>query len=391
MREGISKELPVIDRNVFIVSSPLQVLFSISAKHDFGIGVDSAVLIHIETSNPETNAQTRGMINPEDWGRVVRLDKYPPKGLMARFWRPRAEAGALRKFVKEVEAELGGLVGRVAIAFLGDYREALIRHVGSYLRPDKHYLLDDGSVTPQIAMRRHEDPAISSMADQSHFSFKRIKDTAKSAKVNLALQDPKQLVFYSMYDFPVGIADARVSPQHLKKEAQSSDFRVEPVAWIIGNNHVEGGICTFERYFELMKNYSEFFNFSDFFYLPHRREAPQKVDKICSRLGFTQLKAGMPLEVFIMKRKSRPEYILGTASTVLDSIHWLFDGKQKVICIKLSDDYFLGKKKQHIQLIQAYHEEKKHGQFRVFPDNVFHTSSHDEIVRVLELAPGQGV
>lgn len=345
--------------HLFIAQSPLQVLFSNLSRKARGISFDDAVLLVIEASHGLSNQQMADQFAHDGWTSVMVANTYPPviPANAGKEASQKLKVDALSAFMKQVDGFLAPYNHSFSSVTVGDLRESLVLLVlRDIVRVDSVWAVDDGSVTPQVALNRWQSDVFAHRFDKSNFSRKHFYPVAQGAGLSTPIDTPKHVLFHSIYEFPVAVTDfwQKLDPAMLEMPFENLDVLDE--VWIVGNNHVDGGLTTRDSYIALIENIVNHFDGRTIRYLPHRKESQQHINHLAERLGMTVEIPALPLEMRIIRSGARPSVIAGSASTVFDFLHWYSSGKQERMLVTLPDSYFTGKRSTHLQMIQKYHE-----------------------------------
>jgi hypothetical protein len=345
--------------HLFIAQSPLQVLFSNLSRKARGISFDDSVLLVIEASHGLSNQQMADQVAHDGWTNVRVANTYPPviPSDAGREGAKQLKVDALQAFIRQVSDFLAPYDTRFSSVTVGDLRESLVLLIiRDILKIDSVWAVDDGSVTPQVALSRWNSDAFEDHFDKANFSRKHFYPVAQGAGLATPINPPEHVLFHSIYQFPVPITDywQKLDPRTLDVEFEALDVLDE--VWIVGNNHVDGGLTTRESYIALIENIVNHFDGRTIRYLPHRKESQQHIDHLAEKLGMQVEVPSLPLEMRIIRSGARPSVIAGSASTVFDFLHWYSSGKQERMLVTLPDSYFTGKRSTHLQMIQKYHE-----------------------------------
>lgn len=363
---------------LFLVSSPLQALFAYSAKQDFDLSDDKVLMLHIKTSHNETNKQTSSVIKLFGW----KNHRVLSTSFSSSIWTSSLK-GLLRRISLKRILKIGSKLSNqydFKLIFMGDYREPYMRHFCGLFPTSKIILLDDGSITPQVASYRNKNSNVPKDFDTANFSLKRFLSKQKDLTRHFKLDEPKSITYYSIYRFKTDPGSVIKSPVSILRLFETKAWEIVDEVWLIGNNHVENRITTDVEYFKLLDGYEAFFKGRVIRYFPHRKESREKLAEISRCDGFYVEHVGIPLELYMYSKSLRPSVFVGTASTLIDSLKFLFEGNQMIFCFHLPDSYLCGKRKKHIQLIQRYHEGQKVENFFYLPPSKPSILSYEEVV-----------
>lgn len=339
-------------RALFVLTSPLQYVNALEARHHFQIAAQDAYVALVPSRrHPQSIIQIQNLSAADEWGGRAVLEGVPP---LLTVERPKALRewqilqGA-RKFRAQADAFLEE-VGEIDAIFLGDFRARSFRYLG-WKRPRAEvYLLDDGSITNQAVRFRNDprDPALEKRA----FPQKK-QHQWKLRLAGIPFHAPERMTFFTSYQLRPTRRDEIVahSFERLARDMQSWQ-RLDEI-WFIGSNHPENGISTTTDYLVLLARIRRFFEATPIRYFAHRGEDPAKLSEL-GLMGFDVQQSELPLEVVIAERKVYPKVVGAIASSVVDNLAAIF-GSRVAILLFLTEPHYYRRQKKHLQEIIRYH------------------------------------
>ncbi|TYC67339.1 hypothetical protein FMN63_14770 [Stappia sp. BW2] len=307
-------------------------------------------------SDENTNSQILAESNSSSWPNVKVFDDFP--GDQARRLKPNVpdhlRVQGIRKLKETISKEIGAIRGNISSLTVGDIRELPALMVIEMLGEELVYLIDDGSVAPQVANNRNTFQHLNLQSDSANFRKKHFFELLKSANIRMNLLGPQRVCYQSIYEFNVPLNDyyEKIKPDLLDIKFQ--DLNIADETWIIGTNHLQTKITSPKCYEELLGVYKDRID-GLIKYFPHRKETGGHLNNLKSKWGFERVDWEGPIEDFIFTNMVRPQLVAGTASTVFDYLNWYSKGEQKTAIFKMPERYFTGKRRTHIEIIQKYH------------------------------------
>lgn len=341
---------------VALVSSPLQVLNVWLYCKQEGININDVRLIFVYANSERSNLQTQKVIKryfetePAEVKAHIK-DNYSYE--TNDYWQH--EIHSRQKVIKEIKTALSNSGSNIKTVILGDYRPITFRQVFHFLSEAVNVVLvDDGSVTPEVVEYREgrwKDEVLS-------------KELIKWRPAPIEFKDPyiyfepRSITFFTIYSSIIAkhSNDDIILDNKLFKEWLVKDIKVNNSdAWIIGTNHLEGGITDQYQYFAALSQIVGFLRtFVDkVTYFSHRNEDTNKLELI-SRFYDLHVKAiEVPIEMYIKDSQLIAGNIATIASTVNDTVGTVFNGKVNILQFVPSDKYYTGRRIEHIKKVIA--------------------------------------
>lgn len=339
--------------DLVIVSSPLQYMNAVEQRR---LEDREADLVLIGDRHGAGATVDILMARQAPWRAVHRHGRRPRP---AR-WVPKHARDALdalhRSGLKRLARRLGQAPRRQVV--FGDYRNVSQRVLVSLMRAEETVLLDDGSVTPQAAAYR-ADPERAPEPGQFDLGWFRTA-FARSMFGEYVPADPLRLTFFSIYE-PV-MRERLAEPDRVVGHAYDAWRRGGPgrrgrTIWLLGSDHAEAGICTFEDYRGVILRAAAKLRLeggAELLYRPHRGEAPDKVARIATEAGLAVVRTGAPIELDYLDAAEKPALVAAIASSALDTLAVL-DPELDIARIGTPDGY-LRRRADHIRaVVEAHH------------------------------------
>ncbi|CAA6819447.1 MAG: Unknown protein [uncultured Sulfurovum sp.] len=243
--------------NVFIVSSPLQVMNAIEAVEHFK--TQNNILLVLHTGDKKHLNQMKKMFNFSDWDDIEYI--LLPLKIVDKIVFAKTINDALA-FMKKKKIEK---------LFVGEFRSDHVNHIVNSLETQAVYLLDDG-----LAQLNYNEE---------------VSQESVQVKVRRAIY---RLLFYKLktikYTFFTifQIKNEKIIPNKYNFfRKQISNKKIENVTFFIGQPLVELGIMSQENYKNELIKIMNFYKEKEFIYISHRREKIANVQELSLALNFT--------------------------------------------------------------------------------------------------------
>ncbi len=311
---------------VFLIKSPLQYLNAMEACRAFSVRPeDSLVLIIADRkSSPQLLHLAR---HNRAWQAVTLLAEVP----LLSFRDPLHSAGSslLRNpaFFSLKLSRVASCLGKVDYLLIGDLANPLSRHFTHQLDCQTTVVLDDGTATLVRAAERVEG--------RLHRRLKRVKRLRLGLKRKvLGLQDKEipALTFFTLYQ------DLQAGPNDLVEINDFSHLRQgmlsvarEKKIYFLGGPLVEAGFLSEVAYLELLQQVAVYYRSKQVVYIAHRREDPQRLEKIAGRTGWRTQLFDYPIEYQLAQVGPFPDQLASFFSSALETCQQIF-GEQLRVC-----------------------------------------------------------
>jgi peptidoglycan/xylan/chitin deacetylase (PgdA/CDA1 family) len=341
--------------DLFVLSSPLQYVNAVEWRLRTRERPADLALI----GDREGGADTLDRLierHPGLWREIFRHRRRP----RSRKWQPRLLRDAADARHRASLERLARRLGPCATLVFGDYRNVSHRALVEAVPHEWLVLVDDGSVTPQVAAARAGMP---DAADPGRFSPGWFRTAAaRSAFGERAPTEPKSLTYFSIYASliePVLPASDALAPHAL--EAWRAETPPPPRGdeiWLIGSNHVEAGICSPEAYRDLLLDGLTALRREGrqgrAIYRPHRGEAAEKASALARQGGMELATATAPAEIAYLDAAIRPAVVAVVASSAADTLS-VIDPELEIVRFALPPDY-LKRQRDHILAVVSGHD-----------------------------------
>lgn len=241
--------------NIFMVTSPLQLMNAIEAIEHFKTHKNILVILYMER---KSLSQIKKLIDFIDWEMI----KYIPL--------PKSNRDRLF-FAKTVHDRLKEIKKReVNSIFVGDYKSAHLNHVVNFFKTQKIYLLDDGLAQ----LNYHHE-----MRNETY----KVKIRSMIYKLLFYKLDVIDYTFFTIFNIP-NEKVIKNNYDFFKKNIQSKEIKNS--VYFIGQPLVELEIMSVENHKKELVKIINFYKAKDFIYVLHRRENEEHIQQLALELDF---------------------------------------------------------------------------------------------------------
>lgn len=282
--------------NIYFIESPLQLLSATSARKKFG---GESILIVYLGGNGKNNNNNQILDSLDSgWDSVFYIKKETNYFSLAKV------------FVLKILLLAFKYRGKVNKYFFGEYRNVDMVIFGDILKPKDKVLLDDGSftITAQKKYIRNKS-----------YPYKKSKKSKIFFLNNRKYFTPN---LYSFFDLDQYLVSGQVN--YFKPPVKKNINIESEVVYFFGSKFTENNSIKSIDEIELLSKVIEMYVGFDVFYIPHRDESKEKIDKI-KMLGYKVKYLGEAAEKYFDKTEVMPEVVVSYYSTVLYSCYIRFE------------------------------------------------------------------
>jgi hypothetical protein len=290
-------------KNIFFLKSPLQFLCGIEAIRNFGLNSDNILVIYEKgVENNLFQLQKLLEVYVSEFEKIEIIDR---KGKSISGWLN--GFNSINNFAKKYS--------KINNLFIGDYQNGLVRHYQNSVSYKNVYLLDDGFATIHINNQIQKEGLIN------------YKDYLKLflSKGNYKFGVNKQVKYFTVFNKQ--ISGPNIYPNKFKHLIKSNNWKSQNAIYWLGSPIVEDGIVTQNYYLKTIERWANKLHKSEtIIYFPHRRENANKLKVIEDKLGFRIKKIDLPIELYVVQERVKPESIISFFSTALYTLNRIIEG-----------------------------------------------------------------
>jgi hypothetical protein len=330
-----------VSTNLFVLTSPLQVLNALEAREHFGLKGQECTALILESNSARNNLQLQRQLREEEWRTSFHIP-LRHAGLFGLTGRLASLNGAMAR------------VGSVDRLFLGDYSYDLVRHCGNLHPARSVILLDDGASILNID-RLRASPRRVWLGSRGNVEI--LKYLAKRLLLRIDPRNLPSVTYFTAYSLAHAPPSAVIHNhyQRLRRKAKSA-ARTDAI-YFIGTNLSEVGGISREAYEASLRRVSRHLKAHRIVYMPHRLEAEDKLESIRIRLGFDIERVLLPLEVYLCSSPERPKAIAGFYSSAFIGCDILFGGEIDLTSFRLNDRDLRGWYRREAEILYDYYKE----------------------------------
>lgn len=294
--------------NVFVISSPLQLLNATEAAASFHRGEENELIV-CKSIDSVNYHQTTKLIDLFEWSKVDVIRNY-----------------GVWQFCDLLEGKRRRKGSRFAVAYIGEPFSAIHTAFAESLAPHGSIIfLDDGLSTLDFV--RYGAP-----------NDTRIKMLISGL---LGLQ-PKRRNYDFFSAFPYAFTENTRNSilainsysyiKSLRSNPEASITKKNGVAYIIGDNIVEEGLISSAAYIEILYRIVRYLSTSNkIYYLPHRRELKKNLDKIINEIPIDIYYSSTAIEYEFLKKDTSGDIFVSLQSTALVTMSYIYDNASFIV------------------------------------------------------------
>lgn len=308
--------------NVFFIDSPLQLLSATSARRKFG--GRSILIVYLGGREKKNNNNQILDSLDEGWDLVFYLKKENNYLLLANTF-----------FLKVLPLAFK-YRGEVNKYFFGEYRNVDMVIFGEILKPKDKVLLDDGSFTITAQKKYIKNKTYP------------YKNSKKSKIFFLGCRKYHAPNLYSFFDLEQYLVAGQVN--YFEPRVKKNISIDNGVVYFFGSKFTENNSIKSIDEIKILSKVIEVYENFEAFYIPHRDESEEKINKI-KVLGYKVKYLGGAAETYFDKTEVMPEIVVSYYSTVLYSCFIRF----KNVCVKtINVERYLLKEHDKINAKEIY-------------------------------------
>ncbi|TAL60203.1 MAG: hypothetical protein EPN85_07685 [Bacteroidetes bacterium] len=328
--------------NLFLISTPLQLINVIEAKKELNISNESSVVIFMAYSINLT--VIKKIIDPTLWKEIYFINEdlealkkheenFKKRRLFAVFRKAASNFSKIKKIVKQFE--------RVDNLIVGYYLNLENLHVMNSVKFNKLYLLDDGVATIDINNRRKNNWSF--FKNQSWELY--FKMAFKKYFLNYRIKHPPAACFFTIYDIKQGLNDQVIRHTYKEVKKQIKGLSKTDEVFFLGGSYseVHPEMLIETEYFDYLSKISNYFKPKHLIYVPHKDESSEKLERIKSDLNITVRVIELPIELFLLNQKEMPKTISGMTTSALPNCKEIFGEEIEIVAIKINSEKVVNK------------------------------------------------
>jgi hypothetical protein len=302
--------------NIFIVSSPLQIMNAIEAVEYFGTRNNILLVSYIGNKKPLS--QIKKMLNFSDW-HTVKYILLPLKVVDKLIFSKKIYSAL--QFIEK---------SKIDKLFVGEYRSDHVNHIVNSLRNQEVYLLDDGLAQ----LNYHKE-----LTQQPY----KVKIRRLIYKLLFYKLKTIKYTFFTMFD----IKNEKIIKNNynfFKKYIGNKE--IEDAIYFIGQPIIELNVMSKDNYKKELLKIINFYKGKKFVYILHRREEVENIKNLSLELNFEYKAFDNLIELEMINNPITPSNFATFFSTAIvtlpnfisESEYRVFRSKDKIINKKFIDN-----------------------------------------------------
>lgn len=320
--------------NLFLISTPLQLINALEAKMHFQISNDSSVVI---VNAYSTNlAPIKVLLANYEWREIYFIEdsvenqkkhednlkkKNPILGLKKVF----QSSSKFNKLIKQFSV--------VDALFIGYYLGLENIHFANSVKYRRLILLDDGIATLEVNRRRKANISFTKTWNVEYL----FRVLFKKLVLRYKLEHPHSVIFFTSYKIDPSPRDLVEKNEYseirrMTKAKESSEevlFLGQPLSEEMPKILTED---TYLRYLDWIVKY---IRPHKMIYIPHRDEDKVKLSRLQKLFNVEIRFIHMPFELYLMQQKKLPKCIVGVITSAIPNCKSIFGDSVDIIAIRI--------------------------------------------------------
>jgi len=321
-------------RSLFFINSPFQLLCAVEAVLAFNC--KNNVLVIFNKGKGKTKEQIYFLLKSYGsfFEEIIFIDR---------------ELGTIGGWFDGLE-EINKLIEKypeVAKIFIGDYRSGLVRHFANSVKTEEVIVLDDGFSTINLL------PKIKTNSLHSYRDYIKYLLSKGTYRFN----SDSKVSFFSIFEDYLDSKNIYVNNfNNLISDEKWTES--DSVYWL-GSAIVEDEIVERSYYIEEIRQcLGKVKTEREIIYFPHRREEEQKLKVLKDKFGFRCKYSELPIELYVVQSKVKPNAIISFYSTALYSLNRILDSSN-IYYIPIDEDKILKQQSEIKKIYQILRNEVK--------------------------------
>lgn len=328
--------------NIFLLSTPSQLINVIEAKKYFSISADSSVAIINAYS---TNLiLMKELLKQEEWREIIFIEDNAERQKEHEQNLKRGNYLHAIKRVFQQTAKLNKLIEKyseVKNLFVGYYLSLENIHIVNTVRYEKLILLDDGIATLDVNRRRKNNISFFNAWNIEFLG----RVLFKKFILRYKLKHPKSAVFFTSYKIETGPNDSLVKNEYNEIMRLVGSKETSDEVYFLGQPLSEEmpKIVTEEVYFKYIEFVVEKFKLQKMVYIPHRDEDRTKLERLSKTFNISILFNDIPFELFLLKQPKLPRYLVGLITSAIPNCKAIFGDALNILAIRINRSHVINK------------------------------------------------
>ncbi|OFX37855.1 MAG: hypothetical protein A2X08_06070 [Bacteroidetes bacterium GWA2_32_17] len=302
--------------NLYIIGTSFQLLNALEAKNCLPQLSNSVNNIFITNPFCKSIHEFELLLQQDEWNDIIYPVKFRSRLFSNLFEKKLFNIIRLLYYKLMIKIYLKNK--KICSLIIGNYTGLLTNYVLQNFKTKEVIVVDDGLGTLKIAKYRKREI----QTNINHFWFHDKNKPIIRKLFGIRNIVHPNITFFSIYNIKVPVNDTLLLNKFdfLKSDQK---FEISDNVYIIGQPVVEVGIIDINSYLNYLRKITDNYNSNTVFYIPHRRENENnlnRINKLCTIKQFN-----VPVELALTNEKMLPKRIIGFTSSALLNLKKIFN------------------------------------------------------------------
>lgn len=328
--------------NLFLITTPSQLINVLEAKEHFQVGHDSSVaIVNAYSTNLEP---IKRLLNKTEWREIYFIeDDVESQKKHEENLKKRNPFLSLVK-VFQTSSKFRKLIRQFAVVdslFIGYYLGLENIHFANSVSYQRLILLDDGIATLEVNRRRKTNTSFLKAWNIEFLG----RVLFKKLFLGYKLKHPHSVTFFTAYKIEPSPRDfVEVNDyKGIRKRAGQKQLTDEVIFLGQPLSEEMPKILTEEIYLWYMDWVVRYFKPHNIVYIPHRDEDKTKLSRLRNLFGLEIRNTDMPFELYLIKQDRLPYCVVGVITSAIPNCKAIFGESLEIVSVRIRDEHVINK------------------------------------------------